>query len=396
MIRPIALAAAAALAAGAAFISAVPGSSAPRVERVRAGDLGPGGPWFRLQDQPGNGDRSPGVQEVSPFADPVRFNGSLHLAVTGDQQSQAAHPFTARVPLATIAASELSYDSFVTTGSVTGTAANLQLPVICAGGFTTLSFQPQLATDSQGRQGVVRGVWQHFVNGPASLWRTSRPAGTIPAQADRTLAEYIAACTGAGDGVDGVIANAGRLGQPNAGLTLDTYVDNLTVHGTTYDFLVDGRTTARISLGNSTPGGPCHAASGQVVFTDPADGPAYRSVGIRLILARTRGIDPGDVTVTVGGTPLVLTPGPGDILVGTYAPSPAVDLDPGGTFGVPVSVTFNNGPYTADDAEPAGTAGGPGGQGHRGGTLTLTAHLLALGYEPLQFTGVAAVTTLRG
>ncbi|MYX36474.1 MULTISPECIES: hypothetical protein [unclassified Streptomyces] len=59
-------------------------------------------------------------------------------------------------------------------------------------------------------------------------------------------------------------------------------------------------------------------------------------------------------------------------------------------------MTFDNGPYTADDAEPVGTAGGPGGQGHRGGTLTLTAHLLALGYEPLQFTGVAAVTTLRG
>src|SRR5262249_22322351 len=156
---------------------------------------------------------------------------------------------------------------------------------------------------SQGRQGVVQGVWQHFVNGPASLWRTSRQVGTIPAQADRTLAEYIAACTAAGDGVDGGIANAGRLGPPHAGLTLDTYVDNLTVNGTTYDFLVDGRTNARITLGNSTPGRPCHAASGQIVFTDPADGPAYRSVGIRLILARTRGVDPGDLTVTVGGVP---------------------------------------------------------------------------------------------
>ncbi|MFF7210720.1 hypothetical protein ACFZAU_09275 [Streptomyces sp. NPDC008238] len=401
MIRPIALAAAAVLAAGASVISAAPSSSGPRVEQVRAADLGPGGPWFRLQDQPGNGDRTPGIQEVSPFADPVRFNGSLHLAITGDQQSQAAHPFPARVPLATIAASELSYDSFVTTGSVTGTAANLQLPMICAGSFTTLSFQPQLATDSQGRQGVVQGVWQHFVNGPASLWRTSRQAGTIPAQADRTLAEYIAACTAAGDGVDGVIANAGRLGQPNAGLTLDTYVDNLTVNGTTYDFLVDGRTNARITLGNSTPGRPCHAASGQIVFTDPADGPAYRSVGIRLILARTRGVDPGDLTVTVGGVPVVLTPGPGGTLVGTYAPSPAVDLGPGGTFSVPITVAFNDGPYTVDGADTAETAGGPGGQGgpgghgHRGGTLTLTAQLLALGYEPLQFTGVAAVTTLR-
>lgn len=117
------------------LLSAPADAAAPVVVRVGPADLGPNGPWLRLQDDPGNAGRPPGVQEVSPFADPVRFDGSLHLAVAAAaeaQQAQAAHYFTSTVPLSTVAASPLSYDLYVKGSTSTPAAipygANLRCP----------------------------------------------------------------------------------------------------------------------------------------------------------------------------------------------------------------------------------------------------------------------------
>ncbi len=405
-------ASAAVLAAGVSLFCPAAPASAVTVQRVTPADLGPGRSWIRLQDDPSNAGRLPGTQEVSPFADPVRFNGSLHLAIGPGRQSQAAHRFPRPIPLATIAAAELSYDSYVDSArsTATGTAANLQLPMVCRGGFTTLSFQPQLATDSHGRTGVVPDTWQHFVSSAASRWRTSRAVPgvpTLPAGTDAPLSTYLATCVSPGDGVAGVIANVGTLGSPTA--TLDTFVDNLTVNGTVHDFTVNGLPSGRISL-RDDPAGPtcrppaqgCQApirrghtpiagqtpatggapaggsvtARGAVTFTDPANGPDYRDVGVRLVFT-ARSLAAGDLRVTAAGRPVRLTHGPDNTLTGSFAPSPSTNLQPGGTFTVPITVTATR-PIA------------------RTGPLTLTAHLLARGYDPLQPTGVQTHLTQRG
>jgi hypothetical protein len=369
------------------------------VQRVSSADLGPSGQWLRLQDDPGNAGRPPGVQEVSPFADPGRFNGSLHLAVAPAaeaEQAQAAHYFTSAVPLSTIAASPLSYDLYVKGSTSTPAAipfgANLQLPIFCQGAFTTLSFQPQLATDTQGRTGSVADAWRHFDTGGSALWRTSRAVGSFPAQSDQPLSAFVSTCNASGDGAIGVIANVGRLGD--ASQSLDTYVDNLTVNGTVYDFAVDHTATGRISVegsggsggygscdvnvngsntdyGSNGGGGgtnPCPSDSGTITFTSPSDGPDYTSVGTRLVFSG-QGLTPDSLTVTANGRPVTLTAGPDGTLTAVVAPDPEVDLAPGGTFSTPFTVTVN---------------------GSQHGRVTLTAELLAQGYEPLQPTGVKA------
>ncbi|MET7369789.1 hypothetical protein ABZS61_28760 [Streptomyces sp. NPDC005566] len=395
---------AAAVAAGASLAmltpSAVGAAAANVVQQVRAADLGPGRPWIRLQDAPSNVNRPHGIQEVSPFADPVRFNGSLHLAIAGGQQAQAAHYYTAQVPLSTVAAAELSYDSFVRTveGGATGTAANLQLPMVCGGAFTTLSFQPQLATDSQGRAGVVPDTWQHFESTGASLWRTSRALPTdpaLPAGSDSPLSTYAAECDAPGDGVIGLIANVGRLGDVEA--SLDTFVDNLTVNGTTYDFAVEGLAQGLMVLNRGSQDRPCHhashpcprtrggTASGFVSFTDPADGPEYRAVGTRFTFSNGRALVPGDLTVTANGRPLALLAGPGRTLTGVVSPAPSVGLSPNGTYRTALIVTHRDHPRR--DGDDGGTGGRDG--------LKVRAELLATGYEPLRPTGVSTSTTVR-
>ncbi|MFI0940141.1 hypothetical protein [Streptomyces sp. NPDC021020] len=405
------LTAAAVAAAPAVLACAAPARAADAVHQpVTAADLGPQGPWLRLQDDPGNAGRPFGTQEVSPFADPVRFNGSLHLAVTGAaeaQQSQAAHYFTAPVAFGDIAAAPLSYDLYVrgsSTPSAIAGGANLQLPGFCGGAFTTLSFQPQLATDTQGRTGAVADIWRHFDAGGAALWRTSRAVGSFAAGSDHPFGDYVAACGGADSGAIGVIANVGRLGDASA--NLDTYVDNLTVDGTVYDFLVDGAATGSIHLAPTAPGGPGHpgtydvggtparvgalpasvrgggghgggdgcgddtcSLAGEVVFTSPADGPYFTEVGTRLVLSRPGGLHPDDVTVTAGGEPVTLTEGPDGTLVAVVTPAAATDLAPGGTYRTSLTVTCADGST---------------------GPVTVTAELLARGYEPLQPTGVLA------
>ncbi|MFD9499049.1 hypothetical protein [Streptomyces sp. NPDC060035] len=401
MVRLTASVSAAVVAAGASLAMLAPsavGAAAANVEQqVRAADLGPGGSWSRLQDVPSIANRPPGVQEVSPITDPVRFNGSLHLAVAGGQQAQAAHHYTAPVPLSTVAAAELSYDSYVRTveDGATGTAANLQLPLVCQGASTTLSFQPQLATDGQGRTGVVPDTWQHFASTGSSLWRTSQALPTdpaLPAGSDSPMSTYAAACDAPGDGVGGLVASVGRPGDVEA--SLDTYVDNLTVNGTTHDFAVEGLATGRIVLNHSNQDRPCHrasnpcprtysdTASGVVIFTDPAGGPEYRAVGTRLVFSNGRALAPGALTVTANGRPLTLTPGPRGTLTGVVSLPPSVDVDPNGTYRTALTVTHRETPQR------------DGGTGGRDG-LKVSAELLATGYETLQRTGVITSTTVR-
>lgn len=398
MIRLTASVAAAAVAAGASLAilapAAVGAEPANVVQPVRAADLKHEGPWVPLQADVG---RTPGVQEVSPFADPVRFNGSLHLATAGGQQAQAAHYYAAPVPLSTVAAAELSYDSYVKTveGGATGTAAILQLPLLCQGAFTTLSFQPQLATDSQGRTGVVPDTWQHFEPAGSALWRTAgAPAAVpaLPAGSDAALSTYAAACDAPGDGVLGIVANAG--GPGDAEVTLDTYVDNLTVGGTTYDFAVEGLATGRIVLNNSNQDRPCHrgsnpcprtysdTASGFASFTNPADGPEYRAVDTRLVFSDGRVLAPGTLTVTANGRPLTLTAGPRGTVTGVVSLPPGAGLGPNGTYRTALTVTHR-------DHSPRD--GGTGGRDR----LKVSAELLATGHEPLQRTGVVTSTTVR-
>ncbi|SEF64878.1 hypothetical protein SAMN05216223_101609 [Actinacidiphila yanglinensis] len=388
-------------AASAAPAAGAPGGRAAAVvQRVTPGELGPAGPWLRLGDSSDYDGRPLGVQEIAPFADPVHFNGSLHLAVARDdaaQQAQAAHYFTAAVPLSVIDASPLSYDLYVKSSSsdeAEAVGANLQLPVLCQGLFATLSFQPQLATDAQGRTGAVTDAWRHFDTGGSAMWRTSRAVGPFAAQSDHPLSDYVSACDAPGDGAIGVIANVGRLGDPGA--ALDTYVDNITVDGTVYDFATGRTAQGRISVqsggsgtgdgtggyGSGSGGGygsgddqgedTCVEDDGVVTFTSPADGPDYRAVGTRLVLSGP-GLTPESVTVTANGAPVTLTEGPDGTLTAVVAPDPEVDLAPGGTFSTPFTVTFD---------------------GPRHGPVTLTAELLAQGYEPLQPTGVTARTEL--
>lgn len=390
-----ATATAAAVAAAPCLFPAVPASAtAYALQQVTARDLGAAGSWLRLQDNPANAGRPAGVQQVVPFADPQRFNGSLHLAVAGgaeSQQAQAAHYFNRTVPLRGIANLVPSYDMYVrgwtSTPSAVAVGANLQLPSLCHGAFTTLSFQPQLATDAQGRSGAVADTWRHFVAGPSSLWATSRAVGSFAAGSSHPLSAYAAACDAAGDGATGVIANVGRLGD--AGASLDTYVDNIAVNGTVYEFTVgraaaQGRivTTAGTgpragagkSPGGGSAGGPSGAVGGSVTFAAPRGGPLYTSVGTRLVFSRPGGLAAGDLKVTANGQPVTVTAAPDGTLTAVVTPSADVDLGPDGAYRTPFTVA-------------AGTS--------RRGPLTLTAELLAQGFQPLQGTGVRAHALLR-
>ncbi|WP_327367676.1 hypothetical protein [Streptomyces sp. NBC_01217] len=387
---------AAVVAAGASLAllapAAVGAAAVNTVQKVLPTDLGPGKPWIRLQDPPNNVPTPPGVQEVSPFADPVRFNGSLHLAVGGGQQAQAGHAFPQVVPLSTIAAARLSYDTYVKSTvppGATGVGPNLQLPILCQGVFTTLSFRPENNTDSQGRPGVVPDTWQHFTSTASSPWRTSQAVAAFPAQSDHPLSDYVAACNAPGDGAGGVIANVGRLGDMSA--TLDTYVDNLTVNGTVYDFAIGALATGRVALRNTGPGDNCNrpgcrsaggdhdSAAGTVTFTSPSDGPEYHGVGTRLVIADGRSLSHRDLTVKANGRNVPLVAGPNRTVIGIIAPNPSVNLFPNGTYTTPITITHRDRPGRVGPKD----------------SLTVTAELLAQGYGPLQRTGVKAHATLR-
>ncbi|MFJ6776050.1 hypothetical protein ACIQOV_34695 [Kitasatospora sp. NPDC091257] len=350
------------------------------IVQVSPADLGPRGPWFRLQDQPGNADRAHGVQEVSPFAAPDTFNGSLHLAVGPGEQSQAAHYFPP-TPLDEIAASPLSYNTYVDSAhsSATGTGPNLQLPIYCLGEFTTLSFQPQLATDAQGNHGIVPDTWQHFASGPEGIWTSSRsiPGTPITAGGDYPLSTYVSTCTGANSRAVGVIANVGTLGDPNA--TLDTYVDNITAGGSTYDFAVDRRGTGTVELEHGESSRHERRVEGTVTFESPADGPHFRHVGTRITIADGRqGLDPAAVQLTADGVLVPLAQDARGELTGIVPGAHLTDLLPGQSVSTHIEITF----MVPDRLE-------------RVGQVTVTAELLAQGFTPLQPTGVTGRDTIR-
>jgi hypothetical protein len=283
---------------------------------VHPDDLGPAGPWYRLQDDPSNAGKAYGTQEVAPFADAEWLDGSLHLGLEASEQSQAAHPFSAPIPLSTLLSTGISYSAYQNSAASTAgnTGANLQFPMICGGTFTTISFEPGRNVDSEGRNGVVPDTWQHFVATASSSWRTSQAAAGIPAQGDATLQTFADACAAPGDGALGVIAKIGQLGSPTA--TLDTYVDGITVAGNTYNFAVTGKATAKLSApATLVAGGP--AGQGTVTFTNPADGPEYPDIGTELTLTGPSGLRPEDVTVMVAGRRVPLTLKADGTLVGT-------------------------------------------------------------------------------
>jgi len=378
MIRARTAAMAAALLASASSGLPVADAAEARVTQVKAADLGPTGPWFRLQDDPSNAGRPAGVQQVDGFADPVRFNGSLHLAIGPGQQAQAAHYFSAQVALSRFATG-LSYDTFVdgAKSSARGTGPNFQLPMFCEGGFTTLSFQPQLATDALGHHGIHLDRWQHFVSTAASIWRSSRAVTGVPAGGEAPLSTFLHDCVRPGDGVIGIIANVGTLGDPTA--TLDTHVDNMTALGTVYDFTTGERVSGTASaIPTALAGGP--AVYGTIAFTSPPGGPSLRDVGARLVLRGPAGLDPSDLSLMVNGHPVKLVAGRAArdrasacTLVAEFRTSHI--LRPG----MPLVLHLR---IKAGKHAPKGL-------------VKITAELLADGYVPAQFTGITARTELR-
>ena len=236
-------------ATATAAVSALVCAAAPTalavdtVQVVTPSGPGPGKPWLRLQDQgpDGNEGRTPGIQEIAPKSDPVQLNGSRHLAVTNDQQSQVvAHPFNSSatpVSLQSLLDQGVSYWAYMDTRSDDTNLAdfgpNLQFPSRCGDTFTTLSFEPGQNADAQGSD-LQPDTWQKYELTGASMMRTSQDVPGHPAGTDASLADFAAACSGA----YGIIADVGRLGSNAAGL--DTYVDNITANGTTWDFAEPG------------------------------------------------------------------------------------------------------------------------------------------------------------
>ncbi|MCX5142184.1 hypothetical protein [Streptomyces sp. NBC_00338] len=271
------------------------------VQTVNPSGLGPAGPWFRLQET--TPDRDPGLHEVSPKPDPVHLNGSLHLAIGAAQQAQAAHYFNATwtpVPMRPLLDAGISYWAYTSTeGSTTTTiGANLQLPASC-GGFTTLSFEPGANTDVKG-EALKPDTWQEYRFTADSVMRTSNAAAGIPAGGSAPLSVFVEKCEGA----YGVIANIGRLGDANG--TLNTYVDNITAQGTTWDFAVTGRATAALTVPEEIQAGdgprPADAS-----YTDPADGPQYPGIGTHLTLKGPAGLRTDQLTVVSEGSEVPLT-----------------------------------------------------------------------------------------
>ncbi|MFI6861871.1 hypothetical protein ACIBKZ_18565 [Streptomyces sp. NPDC050421] len=344
------------------------------VQTVHPSSLGPTGPWFRLQET--TPDRDPGIQEVSPKPDPVHLNGSLRLAIGPGEQAQAAHYFNATwtpEPMQPLLDAGISYWAYTSTegSSVTNIGANLQLPASC-GGFTTLSFEPGSNTDVQG-EALKPDTWQQYRFTGDSVMRTSRAVAGIPAGGDAPLSHFIAECEGA----YGVIANIGRLGDAVNG-RLNTYVDNITAKGTTWDFAVTGRATAALTVPEEIEAGdgprPADAS-----YTDPADGPQYPGIGTHLTLKGPAGLQANQLTVMSEGSEVPLTQGTDGTLTGELR----TNLRAGGTL------------------EPGGKAGAAftlaAAEGAPTGTLDVTTELTVViaGVDGPQRTGVSATDRTR-
>lgn len=299
------------------------------VRTVHQDGLGPGGPWLRLQET--TPDRDPGVHQVSPEPDPVHLNGSLRLAIAAGQQAQVAHYFNTTwtpEPMRPLLDAGISYWAYTASegSSVTDIGANLQLPASC-GGFTTLSFEPGNNTDAQGAT-LKPDTWQKYRLTGDSVMRTSRAVAGIPAGGDAPLSHFVTACEGA----YGVIANIGRLGDANG--TLNTYVDNITAKGTTWDFAVTGRASAALTVPERIRAGDGPRPA-DVSYTDPADGPDYQGIGTRLTLKGPADLKPDQLTVMSEGSPVPLTREPDGSLTGELRTNlrAGAALEPGGKAG---------------------------------------------------------------
>ncbi|MEE4489660.1 hypothetical protein [Streptomyces sp. BE230] len=313
------------------------------VRTVHPSGLGPAGPWFRLQET--TPDRDPGIQEVSPKPDPVHLNGSLHLAIGPGEQAQAAHYFNATwtpEPMQPLLDAGISYWAYTSTegSSATNIGANLQLPASC-GGFTTLSFEPGSNADEQG-EALKPDTWQKYRFTADSVMRTSRAVAGVPAGGDAPLSHFIAECEGA----YGVIANIGRLGDAVNG-KLNTYVDNITAKGTTWDFAVTGKATAALTVPEEIEAGdgprPADAS-----YTDPDDGPQYPGIGTRLTLKGPAGLRADQLTVMSEGAEVPLTQGADGTLTGELRTNLRAGgtLEPGGKAGAAFTLAAAEGAPT--------------------------------------------------
>ncbi|MET7860474.1 hypothetical protein ABZS81_25330 [Streptomyces sp. NPDC005318] len=320
------------------------------VRVVNPSGLGGNGPWFRLQDQGQDPDpeRPPGIQEIAPKSDPVHLNGSLHLAVKNNQQSQAAYPFSplgTLKPLQRLLDQGVSYWAYTDTESEENSLAdfgpNLQFPSDC-GGFTTLSFEPGRNKDTQGNR-LQPDTWQLYKLTGDSVMRTSRAVAGLPANADAPLSYFVKACAGAG----GVIANVGRLGA--GGGSLDTYVDNITFDGTTWNFAVTGRATAALTTPEEIVAGD-DARPADASYSNPGDGPEYAGIGTHLTLDGPHGLGAEQLTVVSEGKEVELTEQPNGTLTGDLPTNLRAggNLEPGGEAGADFTLT------AASDA-PSGT-----------------------------------------
>ena len=242
-----------------------------------------------------------------------------------------------------IAAATPSYDMYVRSWTSSAAAvpygAALQLPVLCQGASTTLSFQPQLAKDSLGRTGAVADTWRHFVAGSTSQWSTSRSVAGFDAGSVHTLGDYATACNAAGDGAVGVMAGVGGLGS--AGQSLDTYVDNLAVNSTVYEFSVGSTSAAKVAMAATAPAqdrrdpgqrlGHLHQPGGRrrvhLGRHEAAVHQGQRPQGRRPDSDRRR-------------TPVTLTADPAGTLSGVVVPPTSADLGPGGSYRTAFTVAF--------------------------------------------------------
>ena len=327
---------------------------------VHPSGIGPSGPWIRLQDDPSNAGRTPGVQEIAAKSDPVRYDGSLHLAVKDGQQSQVAHYSTSPRSLSALLGKGISYYAYLNSSGSTLTeyGPNLQFPMICKGRFTTLSFEPRNNPDTTGRTGMAPDTWQRFSVTSDSTIRTSREvAGVAPAGGSAPMRDFVAGCTGTGDGAVGVIANVGTLGSTAS--TLDTYVDLIDFAGTTYDFAVTGRATATLSVPPALrAGGP--AGRGEARYTDPGDGPEYPGTSTLLTLRGPKGLRPQHLKLTHQGRVVRFTQRPDGSLAAYLdnAVRAGATLNPRGRVGAPFTL--------------AATANAPGGRLTARAELTVT------------------------
>ncbi|MFC1440269.1 hypothetical protein ABUW04_18610 [Streptacidiphilus sp. N1-10] len=278
--RVVTAASAAVLMAGLAW----PSAQAAGVVTVRQAQIDKGSPWAVTPD-------SNGVAAIGTLADPDFSDGSARLKIGPGQRAQLGHILNGK--LSTVSTQPMSYDLYVNGSDSTASAvpfgANLQL-VITAPTFTTLSFQPQL------NGGVTAGSWHEFVQRSTSKWRTSRAFGTFAAGSDATLKQFLAAAGGEAT-VAGVILNVGALGDASA--SLDTYVDDVRVGGSRFNFATSPAREAPVRApARAEPGGSFPA---ELTFISPSGGVRIPNATARVTFSGVSNLSADTVTVTPTG-----------------------------------------------------------------------------------------------